>query len=197
MACPGVGSAANSDKVTSSRGALVPGPPARPSGGPELRGIRKASILLEILSVWVYRMASWWPISTLWAPRCLPGGSGGRPRRPGSQDWRPRGHFVKGTLRTLSESWLAPLPSGRQLLAPSVGRGDGELASVHPEPAHARHARSRQPSRPSPDTTRCRSHLRNLGRRPRIQCIYVYISPNSFPRPALRALPSVAPVAFW
>ena len=57
MACPGAGSAANSDKVTSSRGALVPGPPARPSGGPEVRGVRKASVLLEIWPVWVYRMA--------------------------------------------------------------------------------------------------------------------------------------------
>ena len=54
------------------------------------------------------------------------------------------------------------------------GRG---VASADLEPAHARPARSRQPSHPSLDSTRCPPHLRNFGDTREFN---IYISPNSF-----------------
>ena len=109
----GTGSAANGGKVTSSRGAPVPGPPAGSSGGPEVRGARVASILSEISPFWVYRMASRWPISRLWAPSSLPGGSGvalgGREVKIGDLEailLKDTGEFFK-SVGSLFGPWVA------------------------------------------------------------------------------------------
>ena len=103
-------------------------------------------------------------------------GSGGSFRAPA----------LRGKAVFLEMLPLFPRMRGGCAPPPMHGRAD-------PRPPDARLARSRQPARPRSGSTRCPPHLRNLGRHPRIQ----YISPNSFPRPAFRAVPSVGPVGFW
>ena len=93
LARPGAESVANSGDITSLP--VAPSPvclrrPGQPGFGPnsEIRGSSAASTLSESWHVAAYRMASRLPISALLAPSCLSGGSGGRPRRPGSRDPR-------------------------------------------------------------------------------------------------------------
>ena len=81
LARSGAGSVANGGNMSS--------PPVAPSPGRLRRpGPSAASTLSESWHVAAYRMTSRLPISALLAPSCLSGGSGGRPRRPGSRDPR-------------------------------------------------------------------------------------------------------------